>query len=161
MNYPKGIVNELQQSGLTFSNGYDLLFHGEIPNGAGLSSSASIEVVTAYALLTLEGYARRIRLKSHSSRKNRKMNSLAFNAALWINSQSRTARRIMLFCSCAIRWSMILCRFESGNYKLVIGNTNKRRGLVDSAYNERRSQCEQAVSDLQAAFPDLHTAWSN
>jgi galactokinase len=48
-----------------------------------------------------------------------------------------------------------LVPFQSGSYKLVIGNTNKRRGLVDSAYNERRSQCEQAVKDLQAQFPDI------
>ena len=48
-----------------------------------------------------------------------------------------------------------LVPFESGSYKLVIGNTNKRRGLVDSAYNERRAQCEQAVVELQAAFPAI------
>jgi galactokinase len=48
-----------------------------------------------------------------------------------------------------------LVPFASGPYKIVIGNTNKRRGLVDSAYNERRAQCEQAVADLRAQFPDL------
>src|SRR5262249_10322935 len=48
-----------------------------------------------------------------------------------------------------------LIPFNSGDYQLIIGNTNKRRGLVDSKYNERRSQCEQAVQDLKAAFPNL------
>lgn len=45
--------------------------------------------------------------------------------------------------------------FRASGYKIVIGNTNKRRGLVDSAYNERRSQCEQAVRELKKAFPKL------
>jgi len=48
-----------------------------------------------------------------------------------------------------------LVPFRAEGHKLVIGNTNKRRGLVDSKYNERRSQCEQAVQDLRQAFPDL------
>jgi galactokinase len=45
--------------------------------------------------------------------------------------------------------------FESQGYKIVIANTNKRRGLVDSAYNERRSQCEQAVQDLRNVYPHI------
>src|SRR5690606_13312695 len=45
--------------------------------------------------------------------------------------------------------------FDSGAYKIVIGNTNKRRGLVESEYNTRRAQCEQAVKHLQSAFPEL------
>ncbi|UUZ91534.1 hypothetical protein LJK87_38940 [Paenibacillus sp. P25] len=54
MNYPKGIVRELQNRGVRVG-GYDILFSGEIPNGSGLSSSASLEVVTAFGLLTMEG----------------------------------------------------------------------------------------------------------
>ncbi len=59
---------------------------------------------------------------------------------------------IMLMCD-TLEYDLI--PFESGQYKLVIGNTNKRRGLVDSAYNERRSQCEQAVADLRSVHPDI------
>jgi galactokinase len=59
---------------------------------------------------------------------------------------------ILLMCD-TLEYELI--PFDSGSYKLVIGNTNKRRGLVDSKYNERRSECEQAVEDLKAAFPDL------
>src|SRR5690606_21727781 len=56
MIYPKAVIRELDLRGIRLSRGYDLLYHGEIPNGAGLSSSASIEVVTAYALLVMEGH---------------------------------------------------------------------------------------------------------
>lgn len=154
MNYPKGIVNELQQSGVTFSNGYDLLFHGEIPNGAGLSSSASIEVVTAYALLSLEGLPTdTVKIALLSQKSENEFNGVQCGIMdQFAVANGKKDHAILLMCD-TLEYDLI--PFESGHYKLVIGNTNKRRGLVDSAYNERRSQCEQAVKDLQAAFPDL------
>ena len=71
INYPKGIFVHLAKAGFPVTQGYDLLFHGEIPNGAGLSSSASIEVVTAFSLLTLEKYPDRYRENRAARSKNR------------------------------------------------------------------------------------------
>lgn len=154
MNYPKGIVYELQQSGVTFKNGYDLLYHGEIPNGAGLSSSASIEVVTAYALQTLEGLPTdTVKIALLSQKSENEFNGVQCGIMdQFAVANGKKDHAILLMCD-TLEYELI--PFQSGSYKLVIGNTNKRRGLVDSAYNERRSQCEQAVEDLKAAFPEL------
>ncbi|MCC3375799.1 galactokinase [Cohnella sp. REN36] len=153
-NYPKGIVWELNQRGIALSTGYDLLYHGEIPNGAGLSSSASIEVVTAYALLSLEG-------KPTDTVEIAVWSQHAENEFVGVKcgimdqfavANGKRDHAIHLDCD-TLRYELV--PFRSGDYKLVIGNTNKRRGLVDSKYNERRAQCEQAVRDLRAAFPEL------
>ncbi|MFC4600220.1 galactokinase [Cohnella hongkongensis] len=153
-NYPKGIVWELKHHGIELTRGYNLLFHGEIPNGAGLSSSASIEVVTAYALLTLEGKPTdtvQIALWSQHA-ENEFIGVKCGIMDQFAVANGRKDHAIHLDCD-TLEYELV--PFRSGDYKLVIGNTNKRRGLVDSKYNERRSQCEQAVRDLRAAFPEL------
>lgn len=154
MNYPKGIVHELQQRGVEFSSGFDLLYHGEIPNGAGLSSSASIEVVTAFALLSAAGQPiDTVEIAKLAQRSENEFNGVKcgiMDQFAVANGQKDHA--ILLMCD-TLEYDLI--PFQSGAYKLVIGNTNKRRGLADSKYNERRGQCEQAVADLQQAHPSL------
>lgn len=154
MNYPKGIIVHLAKQGFELKRGYDLLFHGEIPNGAGLSSSASIEVVTAYGLLASEGYPTdtvKIALLAQKTENE----FVGVNCGImdqFAVANGKKDHAILLMCD-TLEYDHV--PFQSGSYKLVIGNTNKRRGLVDSAYNERRSECEQAVKYLQAQFPDI------
>ncbi|MBM7567354.1 galactokinase [Paenibacillus sacheonensis] len=154
MNYPKGIVSELLHRGVVFGGGYDLLFHGEIPNGAGLSSSASIEVVTAYALLSMEGRETdTVQIALMSQKSENEFNGVQCGIMdQFAVANGKKDHAILLMCD-TLEYDLV--PFNSGDYQLVIGNTNKRRGLVDSKYNERRSQCEQAVQDLKAAFPNL------
>ncbi|MFC0332960.1 galactokinase [Paenibacillus sepulcri] len=154
MNYPKGIVHELQQQGRTFETGFDLLFHGEIPNGAGLSSSASIEVVTAFALLTMGGYpVDTVKIALLAQKSENEFNGVQCGIMdQFAVANGKKDHAILLMCD-TLEYDLV--PFDSGSYRLVIGNTNKRRGLVDSKYNERRSQCEQAVQDLRTAFPEL------
>lgn len=154
VNYPKGIVWELEQRGITLTRGYDFLYHGEIPNGAGLSSSASIEVVTAYALLAMEGApidTVRISLWSQHA-ENEFVGVKCGIMDQFAVANGKKDHAILLDCD-TLRHELV--PFHTGEYRLVIGNTNKRRGLVDSKYNERRAQCEEAVRDLRGAFPDL------
>ncbi|TJY42124.1 galactokinase [Cohnella pontilimi] len=154
INYPKGVVWELNQRGIKLSRGYDLLYHGEIPNGAGLSSSASIEVVTAFALLSMEGKpADPVDIAvwcQHAENEFIGVKCGIMDQFAVANGKKDHA--ILLDCD-TLRYELV--PFRTGEFKLVIGNTNKRRGLVDSKYNERRSQCEQAVRDLRKAFPEL------
>lgn len=154
MNYPKGIVNELHNEGVKFGSGYDLLYHGEIPNGSGLSSSASIEVATAYALLTMEGLpADTVKIAQLAQKSENEFNGVKCGIMdQFAVANGKKDHAILLMCD-TLEYKLV--PFQSGSYKLVIGNTNKRRGLVDSKYNERRSQCEQAVADLRAAYPEL------
>ncbi|WP_274649427.1 galactokinase [Paenibacillus humicola] len=154
MNYPKGIVNELQQRGRTFETGFDLLFHGEIPNASGLSSSASIEVVTAFALLSMGGYPTdTVEIALLAQKSENEFNGVQCGIMdQFAVANGRKDHAILLMCD-TLEYKLV--PFASGSFKLVIGNTNKRRGLVDSKYNERRSECERAVRDLQAVFPEL------
>ncbi|WP_079911126.1 galactokinase [Paenibacillus sp. 32352] len=153
MNYPKGIIHEIQKKGLSVG-GYDILYSGAIPNGSGLSSSASIEVVTAYGLLTMEGHpADKVQIALMSQKaENEFMGVKCGIMDQFAVAMGKKDHAILLMCD-TLEYKHV--PFESGAYKLVIGNTNKKRGLVDSAYNERRSQCEQAVKDLQQQFPEL------
>jgi galactokinase len=153
MNYPKGMAFYLQQHGYHFS-GYDILFEGKIPNGAGLSSSASIEVVTGYALLTMEGYpVDTVKLALIAQEAENKFVSV--NCGImdqFAVANGKKDHAILLMCD-TLAFKHV--PFQGGAYKIVIGNTNKRRGLVESEYNTRRMQCETAVSNLQANFPTI------
>ncbi len=154
-DYPVGVMVELAQRGYPVSRGFELLYHGEIPNGAGLSSSASIEVVTGYALLSMGGYERdtvEIALLSQAAENN----FVGVNCGIMDQFAVANGKRdhaILLMCD-TLEYKHV--PFQTGSYKLVIGNTNKRRGLVDSKYNERREQCTQALERLRSCKADLN-----
>jgi galactokinase len=146
-NYPVGVVNEFIARGIRIS-GMEMLFAGDIPNGAGLSSSASIEMVMAVALNHLFSAnldtMELVKLSQHAENSFVGMNcgimdqfAVGFgkaNSALFINCGTLEYR---------------ITPFNPGKYRLIIANTNKRRGLTDSKYNERRAECERAVELLQ------------
>lgn len=153
-DYPTGVIVVLKEAGFPLTRGYDMLFHGEIPNGAGLSSSASIEVVTAYALASLEGYEID---RTQISLLAQKAENSFVGVNCGIMDQFAVANglkdhAILLMCD-TLEKRMV--PFSAGQYKLVIGNTNKRRGLVDSKYNERRRECDAAVESLQPYIPGM------
>ncbi|GGH29268.1 galactokinase [Paenibacillus segetis] len=154
VDYPIGVIVELNKLGVNLTSGYDLLFHGEIPNGAGLSSSASIEVVTAYALLSMED-------KECNTVEIARLSQRAENIFVGVNSgimdqfavaNGAQDQAILLMCD-TLEYELV--PFRTGAYKIVIGNTNKRRGLVDSKYNERRGQCDAALEILKQSEPSL------
>ncbi|WP_411830604.1 galactokinase [Paenibacillus lautus] len=153
-DYPVGVITELNKIGCQLSSGYDLLYHGDIPNGAGLSSSASIEVVTAYAFLKMEG-------KETDTVEIAKLSQRVENLFVGVNSgimdqfavaNGKQDHAILLMCD-TLEYELV--PFRTGAYKIVISNTNKRRGLVDSKYNERRSECDRALEILQKVLPAL------
>lgn len=147
-NYPKGVIKEFIDRGVQLETGFDVLFYGNIPNGAGLSSSASIELVTAVALQSmLETTFSRVDLV--------KMSQHAENEFIGVScgimdqfaiGMGKEDHAILLNCQTLdYQYSPIVLE----NASLVIANTNKRRTLADSKYNERRSECERALSQLQ------------
>ncbi|MBQ4897810.1 galactokinase [Paenibacillus sp. Marseille-P2973] len=154
VDYPVGVIVELGKKSVTLTSGYDLLFHGEIPNGAGLSSSASIEVVTAFALLSMEGQPTD---KVEIAVLSQKAENLYVGVNSGIMDQFAVSNgaqdhAILLMCD-TLEYKLV--PFKTGAYKLVIGNTNKRRGLVDSKYNERREQCDAALRIVQEEEPQI------
>lgn len=153
INYPKAMLVHLAKRGFTFG-GYDVLYYGEIPNGAGLSSSASLELVTGFGFMSMEGHPidrQELALIAQES-ENQFMKVNCGIMDQFTVAMGKKDHAILLKCD-DLHYEYV--PFQSNRYKIVIGNTNKRRGLVDSEYNARRAQCEQAVLYLRAAFPDL------
>ncbi len=148
VNYPKGVVKMFVDAGYKIDSGFDVLFYGNIPNGSGLSSSASIEIVTSIILKDL--YNLNIDMI-----KMVKLSQKAENQFIGVNSgimdqfavgMGKKNNAILLDCNTLeYSYAPVILKDEV----LVIGNTNKKRGLADSKYNERRAECEEALKDLQ------------
>lgn len=151
-NYAKGVLHFLQEEGHTISSGMDVYVHGTIPNGSGLSSSSSLELligVIAEDLYNLE--ISRLDLVKIGKRTEND----------FIGVQSGIMDQFAI--GMGARKSAIYLDTNTLDYELVpvdlkdnviiIMNTKKRRELVDSKYNERRSECELALAELQKELP--------
>jgi len=144
-NYPKGIIYHIQQSHKL--TGFDVLFCGNIPNGAGLSSSASIELVMAVAVNNLFNlnYDMIDLVKLAQKSEN---NFCGVNCGImdqFAVGMSRKDHAIYLHCD-SLEYKYV--PMFLGDYKIIIMDTNKRRQLNESKYNERRAECEQALDIL-------------
>lgn len=147
-NYPKGVIWALQSKGYKIGSGLDILYYGNIPNASGLSSSASIEVLTGFVLKDLFGL-------DFSLQELALMSQYAENHFIGVNcgimdqfAIAMGKKNNAIFLDTA-NLSYEYAPLELGDAKIVIMNTNKKRGLGDSKYNERRSECEAALADLQ------------
>ena len=147
-NYSKGVIEEFKKLGVKFEQGFEAVIEGNIPNGAGLSSSASLELLTAVIVKGL--YSVDIDMIEMV-----KIGQRAENQFIGVNcgimdqfaiGMGKEARAILLDCN-TLKYEY--APVELGAASIVIGNTNKRRGLADSKYNERRGECEHALSELQ------------
>ena len=147
-NYPKGIFVTLAELGYTCPCGADLYFSGNLPNSSGLSSSACIEVLTAYALSELFGWKLDpVEIAKLSQRSENRYNGV--NCGImdqFAIAMGRPSQAIFLDTG-TLKYEYV--PLELGDYRLLIMNTNKRRGLADSKYNERRAECEDALRSLQ------------
>ncbi|MCB5239259.1 MULTISPECIES: galactokinase [Niallia] len=147
-NYPKGVIVALEQHGYTVDSGFDVLYAGEIPNGAGLSSSASIEVVTAIMLNELYSLAidRVSLVKMCQQAENEFIGVSCGIMDQFAIGMGKEKNAILLDCDTL---DYTYSPLDLAAASLIIANTNKRRGLADSKYNERREECERALKDLQ------------
>ncbi len=145
-NYPLGVIDQFSQDGKKIE-GVDFLFYGEIPNGAGLSSSASIETVTAFALNELFnlGYNRIEMVKLSQKAENQFVGVNCGIMDQFATCMGKENHAIFLDCN-TLEHELIPLIIDG--HKLIISNTNNRRGLADSEYNQRRSECESAVEML-------------
>lgn len=151
-NYPKGMLRFCREEGYDITTGMDIVFYGEIPNGAGLSSSASIEMLTGVVLEGLFQLAiDRIAMV--------KLGKKVENEFIGVNSgimdqfaigMGKAGCGILLDCD-TLHYSYAPLNLTE--HVIMIMNTNKRRELADSKYNERRSECEAALARLQTVMP--------
>jgi galactokinase len=148
INYPLGVVNEFLKKDKTIT-GLELLYYGDVPNGAGLSSSASIEMVTAVALNDLfsAGFSTLELVKMSQKAENEFVGMNCGIMDQFAVGFGKKDHAIFLNCDTLHYENVPVILNEN---VLIITNTNKRRGLTDSKYNERRSECDKAVEYLQA-----------
>lgn len=147
-NYPKGVMWAFEKRGMNMPCGVDLMLYGNIPNGSGLSSSASVEVLTGFILCDLFGF-------DVSNQDLALIGQYSENEFNGVNcgimdqfaiAMGKKGHAVFLDTS-NLSYEYIPVNLEG--MKLVIACSNIRRGLTDSAYNERRNECESALSELQ------------
>lgn len=150
INYPLGVIDQFRQLEVEL-DGFDCLYSGNVPNGAGLSSSAAIEVVTAFAINQLFDVGLElIDLAKLSQRAENDfvgmqcgiMDQFAVtmgkaNHAMVLNCESLDYRHVPL---------------ELGENAIVLANTNQRRELNESAYNDRVKECARALGYVQQSI---------
>lgn len=155
VNYAKGMIYFLKETGHDVDKGMDIFIEGNILNGSGLSSSASLEMligVIAQELFNLDiDRVDLVKLGMETENKFIGVNSgIMDQFAVGMGKQNQA----ILLDTNTLEYSY--APVDMGNNVIVIMNTNKRRELADSKYNERRSECETAVGELQAKL-DIKT----
>ena len=151
-NYPIGVVRVMEDAGHRAAHGFDIVLYGTLPNGAGLSSSASIEVLMAVILndelnLSID----MVELVKFSQKAENEF--VGMNCGIMDQFAVGMGKKdcaILLDCNTlSYRYS----KLALDGCSIVITNTNKTHSLVTSAYNERRTQCESALKALQKVKP--------
>jgi galactokinase len=153
VNYPLGVIDEFLKTGINISKGAELLFSGNIPDGAGLSSSASIETVTAIFVNEKFGQNKLGRKDLALLCQRAENNFVGVNCGImdqFAAVMGKQNHAIFLNCD-NLQYELV--PLSISGYKLVISNTNKKRKLTDSKYNERRGECDKAVAYLNKIKP--------
>lgn len=147
-NYPKGVMWAFGEKGMKVPCGMDLLLNGNIPNGSGLSSSASVEVLTGFILRDLFGFEvsnQDLALIGQFS--ENKFNGV--NCGIMDQFAIAMGKKDNAIFLDTADLSFAYAPIKLEGAKIVIACSNKKRGLGDSKYNERRSECEEALAELQ------------
>jgi galactokinase len=148
VNYPIGVFAQFMKRGLTFDSGADLLFYGNVPTGAGLSSSAALEIVTCVALNDQYGFnidkielAKMGRMAEHefAGVKCGIMDQFA-------SAMGKKDHAIFLNCD-TLDYELVPVQLDG--MKIVISNTNSPHKLDSGKYNERVAECQAAVKAIQ------------
>lgn len=147
-NYPKGVMWAYKEKGYQFDRGFDMYYFGNIPNGSGLSSSASIEVLTALVLKDTydfdTDFIDMALIGQFAENRFNKVNCGIMDQ--FAIAMGKEGHAIFLDTSnLAYEYAPV----KLDDAKIVISCSNKKRGLGDSKYNERRAECEEALEELQ------------
>ena len=148
INYPKGVIWALKEDGYTIDSGFDIVYFGNIPNGSGLSSSASLEVLTGFVLKDLFNLEiDMVKLSLICQKAENKyvgVNCGIMDQFIIANGEKDSA---VFLDTATLKYEYAPCILK--DEKIVIINSNKKRGLNESKYNERRAECDKALEELQ------------
>lgn len=163
-NYQAGVAYMLQNAGYKLV-GVDLLFHDTVPLGSGLSSSAAIELATAVALVTLgneaHGINKPVDLVEMAVLSQKTENEFCgVNCGImdqFASAMGKKEHAILLDCS-TLKYEYLPLKL--GDYKIVLGNTRKKRSLGESKYNERVAECAAGLEILKKYLPEKNNLCS-
>ncbi|WAM33174.1 galactokinase [Caldicellulosiruptor morganii] len=147
-NYQLGVIKELLQAGYNVG-GADMLFYDTVPHGAGLSSSAAIECATCIAVYSIfnEKPIDRVELSLICQRAENRF--VGVNCGIMDQFASSLGKKDHAIFLNTRTMEYKYVPLKLGDYKIVVSNTNKKRSLADSKYNERRAECEKGLKILQ------------
>ena len=155
INYPKGVIWAMKEEGHNIDTGFDIVYFGTIPNGSGLSSSASIEVLTGFILKDLFNLkldmVKLALIGQKAENKYVGVNCGIMDQFVIANGKKDNA---VFLDTATLEYEYASCILKDA--KIVIMNTNKKRGLNESKYNERRAECDKALEELQVKL-DIKT----
>lgn len=147
-NYPKGVMWAFEEKGFKIPKGMDILLNGNIPNGSGLSSSASVEVLTGAILREFFGFdVTNQDLALIGQFSENKFNGVNCGIMDQFAIAMGKKDHAIFLDTADLSYTYAPVKLEGA--KIVIACSNKKRGLGDSKYNERRNECETALSELQ------------
>jgi len=151
INYPLGVFDRFRRGGVEL-DGVDCLFAGNIPNGAGLSSSASIEIVTAFAVNELFGAGRSLLelVQLAQAAENEFVGMQCGIMDQFAVAFAREDHAMQLDCGSLDHRQVPLAL---GDHAILVSNTNQRRELNESAYNDRVAECARALAALRERLP--------
>ena len=151
-NYPLGVIAQFIKRGVAITQGYDILFWGNVPAGAGLSSSAAMEVVTAFAFneLLATGYDRTELAKIGQKAEHEFAGVMCGIMDQFASAQGKKDHAIYLNCD-TLHFDLVPVKLEG--IKVVIANTHSPHHLDSGAYNDRVRQCQLAVQQISAVRP--------
>lgn len=154
-NYIRGMCDQLQQAGYQ-PQGMDLILQGNIPQGAGLSSSAALEIATGLLISSLHNWSiDPIELVKLAQRTENEFVGVASGIMDQFASMMAQEDHALLLDCRSLDFELVPTPFEENNYAVVVIDSGVKRGLVDSEYNDRREQCEAAVQLLQESLPAI------
>lgn len=154
-NYPKGVLKVMLDEDYPINSGMDIVYFGNIPNSSGLSSSASIEVLTGYVARELFGLdVDFVELAKIGQKAENKFIGVNCGIMDQFSIAMGKAEHAIFLDTATLSYEYAPIALKDA--KIVIACSNKKRGLGDSKYNERRSECEAALAKLQTVL-DIHS----
>ena len=152
VNYPLGVFAQFIKRGIEIKEGYDILIWGDVPNGAGLSSSASLEVVTAFALNDQLGSKFSLTVLAQIGQKAEHEFALVNCGIMDQFAAANGAKDHAIYLNCdTLEFELVPVKLEG--VKILISNTHSPHKLDSGAYNQRVAECKLAVEQLNKVRP--------
>ena len=153
--YQLGVVDQLLAAGYTVG-GFQVVFGGDIPVGAGISSSAALECGLIFALNSLFDFGmEKLPMVKLAQKAENEFVGVKCGIMDQFASMMGQAEAVVRLDCRSLEYAYF--PFKMDRYQLVLCDTGVKHSLADSAYNTRRQECEAAVAALQAVLPQIHS----